>query len=964
MVEVASKPPPNDTRTMSKACTTARSSSSTMRTAAVRMASSNKGGGRPKVLRVGVVAAARSSARSVPAPQRVGSLGLPSSRGRAPLQIRSAAGATRSVVCMVFERFTERAIKAVMAAQNEARAMGRPEVTTDELLLGLVVEDSATRTANNRSGGFMSTGITIHRAREVVKSLRGSGNLGKGLVDIPFSINAKEVFDIALAKSKEMGHNFVAPEHIIIALIAAENSTINVVIRKLSVEPETIKTEAVKELNGQTASEGWKKPVTQGAGRGQGQQQKSVLEEFCCDLCAEAAEGYLDPVIGRDQEIFRVMQILARRRKNNPILLGEPGVGKTAIAEGLAQCIVNNVGVLGEELPEFLRDKRIMSLDVGLLMAGAKERGELENRVTKLLQEVTESGKIVLLVDEVHTLVGAGSVGKGGGGGGGLDISNLMKPALARGELQCIGATTLDEHRKYIERDAALERRFQPVMVEEPSEETAKEIIKGLQERYERYHQCVYTAEAVEASVNLASRYITDRYLPDKAIDLLDEAGSRSRIASFDKRKLHDSERSDEHSALWEQYQQVTEAKDACVKGQTFEEAALLQQRETELKTLMMDSGDDKEDGFLSVVDRDAIEEIITQWTGVPLRQLQDADKQRILQLNEDLGARVIGQDDAVAAIAKAMQRASVGLKPPNRPIATMLFSGPTGVGKTELAKSLAFECFGSKDAMIRLDMSEYMEKHTVAKLVGSPPGYVGYGEGGKLTEAVRRRPYSLILLDEVEKAHPDVFNILLQVMEDGILTDSQGRRVSFKNTIIILTSNLGSNVIAKGGAKLGFEIPTETPEEAQYNQIRGLVLEELRSYFKPELLNRLDEVVVFRLLAEKEIAKIADLLLNETAERMAAKGIGFEVTRSMMTKLTSEGFDKMYGARPLRRTITRLIEDYLADALMKNELQEGDVARMDVDENGDVCVTRCIPGEVCVAEEEPEIAYSYINEV
>ena len=904
--------------------------------------------------------------RSAPAPRLTGafSVGNPLvARGRVG---RQSSKATRSVVRMVFERFTERAIKAVMAAQNEARSMGRAEVTTDELLLGLIVEDSASRSSTPpRSGGFMNTGITIQRARDVIKTLRGSGNLGKGVADIPFSVNAKEIFDVALEKSKEMGHNFVAPEHITVALISAENSTINVVIRKLSVEPETVVAEAIKQLNGQTASEGWKKPATQGGRGGQGgQQQKSVLEEFCRDLCQEAAEGYLDPVIGRDTEIMRVMQILARRRKNNPILLGEPGVGKTAIAEGLAQCIVNNTGIQGEELPEFLKDKKIMSLDVGLLMAGAKERGELENRVTKLLQEITESGKVVLLVDEVHTLVGAGSVGRGGGGGGGLDISNLMKPALARGELQCIGATTLDEHRKYIEKDAALERRFQPVMVDEPSEEDAYEIIKGLQERYEKYHQCVFTNEAVQASVNLASRYITDRYLPDKAIDLLDEAGSRSRIASFDKRKKHDAEKTEEHSALWEQYQQVADAKDACVKGQTFEEAALLQQRETELKALMMDSSVDVEDGFLSVVDRDAIEEIITQWTGVPLRQLQDADKSRMLELKQSLGDRVIGQNEAVQAIAKAMQRASVGLKNPNRPIATMLFSGPTGVGKTELAKQLAFECFGSKDAMIRLDMSEYMEKHTVAKLVGSPPGYVGYGEGGKLTEAVRRRPYSLILLDEVEKAHPDVFNILLQVMEDGLLTDSQGRRVSFKNTILILTSNLGSNVIAKGGTKLGFAIPTETPEEAQYNQIRGLVLEELRSYFKPELLNRLDEVVVFRLLEQKEIAKIADLLLDETAGRMADKGIGFEVTRAMMTKLTEEGYDKMYGARPLRRTIMRLIEDYLADALMKNELQEGDIARMDVDENGDVCVTRCIPGEVCVADEEPEIAYAKLVEV
>jgi len=934
----------------------ARSTAPSLRTQAKLGFQQPVGVTRPAGRRSVQVTAAKAAAGKVLAGSGFVAQGAWTSSARAGAGRR--AGSTRNVTCMVFERFTERAIKAVMAAQNEARSMGRPEVTTDELLLGLIVEDSATRTANNRSGGFLSTGITIHRAREVVKTLRGSGNLGKGQADIPFSVTAKEIFDIALEKSKEMGHNFVAPEHITVALIAAENSTINVVIRKLSVEPETIKSEAIKQLNGQTASEGWKKPTMHGGRGQQQQQQKSVLEEFCRNLCEEAQEGLLDPVIGRDKEIMRVMQILARRRKNNPILLGEPGVGKTAIAEGLAHCIVNNSGVLGEELPEFLKDKQIMSLDVGLLMAGAKERGELENRVTKLLQEITESGKVILLVDEVHTLVGAGSVGRGGGGGG-LDISNLMKPALARGDLQCIGATTLDEHRKYIEKDAALERRFQPVMVDEPSEEDAYMIIKGLQEKYERFHQCVYTPEAIEASVTLASRYITDRYLPDKAIDLLDEAGSRSRIASFDKRKQHDEDKSEEHTALWEQYQQVTEAKDACIKGQTYEEAALLHQRETELKTLMMDTSDEVQDGFLSVVNRGDIEEIITQWTGVPLKQLQDADKKRMLKLHESLASKVIGQAEAVAAIAKAMQRSSVGLKNPRRPIASMLFSGPTGVGKTELAKSLAFEMFGSKEAMVRLDMSEYMEKHTVAKLVGSPPGYVGYGEGGKLTEAVRRRPYSLILLDEVEKAHPDVFNILLQVMEDGMLTDSQGRTVSFKNCIIILTSNLGSNVIAKGGSKLGFEIPTESPEEAQYAQIKGLVMEEIRSYFKPEMLNRLDEVVVFRQLPQEAIEKICYLLLEEVSRRMADKGIGLQTTNSFMEKLCEDGYDKAYGARPLRRCITAMVEDYISDAMLKGELQSGDIARMDIDDMGDVNCTKVNPEEV--EPEEIEIVYSRV---
>mmetsp|Transcript_9627 Transcript_9627/g.24649 ORF Transcript_9627/g.24649 Transcript_9627/m.24649 type:complete len:952 (-) Transcript_9627:80-2935(-) len=880
-------------------------------------------------------------------------------------------GARRQVTAMVFERFTERAIKAVMAAQNEARAMGRSEVTTDELLLGLIVEDGANRTANNRAGGFMNTGITIHKVRELVKSLRGSGNLGKGQPDIPFSVTAKEIFDLALDKSKELGHNFVAPEHITMALITAENSTINVVIRKLGVEPNTIKDEALKQLQGQQASEGWKKPVAQGGrgqGQGQGQQQKSVLEEFCRDLCAEAQEGILDPVIGRDTEIMRVMQILARRRKNNPILLGEPGVGKTAIAEGLAQCIVNNVGMCGEELPDFLKDKKIMSLDVGLLMAGAKERGELENRVTKLIQEITDSGNVILLVDEVHTLVGAGSVGRGGGGGGGLDISNLMKPALARGELQCIGATTLDEHRKYIERDAALERRFQPVTVDEPSEEDAHLIIKGLQEKYERYHQCIYTDEAIEAAVTLASRYISDRFLPDKAIDLIDEAGSRARIAKYETDRKDQEEagsepvsaevaesEAEDKKALWEQYQQVTEAKEACIKGQTFEEAALLQQRESELKTLMMDD-------FLSVVNRNSIEDIVTQWTGVPLRQLQEKDMQRMLALREELGKRVIGQVEAVGAIAKAMQRASVGLNSPNRPIASMIFSGPTGVGKTELAKALASQLFGSEDAMVRLDMSEFMEKHTVAKLIGSPPGYVGYSEGGQLTEAVRRRPYTVVLMDEVEKAHPDVFNMLLQILEDGRLTDSQGRTVSFKNVLLILTSNVGSSVIEKGGKQLGFQVPSEDKEENDYLRVKSLVHEELKQFFRPEFLNRLDEVVVFRQLTKDEVKEIADIMLRDVFSRTEEKGIELTVTDAFKDRLVEEGFDPSYGARPLRRAIMRLVEDYISDAMLKEELKEGDAAQMDVDPQGDVICTALGSSKAKSGDDEDDVEASMVT--
>jgi len=868
----------------------------------------------------------------------------------------NSTGAVRKVTTSLFERFTELAIKSVMAAQNEARSVGQLEVDELDLFVGLVVENGPSKT---KAGGFLNTGITVQRARDAVKALRGGKYTGRSQADVPFSVAAKTIFDGALKKSQLMGHNFVSPEHLLYALVNCDSPSVGAVFRKLHVQPERIGQEAIKQLNNQDESEGWQAPKNPAASGGN--KEKSVLAEFCRDLCAEAKEGRLDPVIARSKEVMRTIQILARRRKNNPILLGEPGVGKTAIAEGLAQCIVDNMGFNGEELPGFLVDKRVMALDVGLLMAGAKERGELESRVTKLLNEIAESQDVILFVDEVHTLVGAGSVGRGGGSGGGLDISNLMKPALARGELQCVGATTIDEHRKHIENDAALERRFQPIMVEEPTEKDAMSIVQGLKEKYERHHQCLYTNEALEAAVSLSSRYIADRYLPDKAIDLIDEAGSRARIGAHSKRKeWGDSDKLIEYQALWSQLQQVSQAKELCVKGQTFEEASLLQQRELELKALLSDSGGSAETSFLSVVDRDAIEEIITQWTGVPLKRLEDKDKLRMLQLQENLEERVIGQQDAVRAISRAMQRSSVGLKSPTRPVASMLFSGPTGVGKTELARALAHEVFGSRDTMIRLDMSEYMERHSVAKLIGAPPGYIGFGEGGKLTEAVRRRPYSLILLDEVEKAHPDVFNILLQVMEDGVLTDSQGRSVSFKNAVIILTTNLGSNVIAKGGAsKLGFELPTENPEDEQYAQIKGLVMEELRSYFKPELLNRLDEVVVFRTLQKDEIAKIADLLLDDTAERMAERGIGFQVCANLMQKLIEDGYDKAYGARPLRRAIMHLIEDYLADALMKQELQEGDVARMDVDENGDIVVSRCVPGEVCVAAEEPEIVYS-----
>jgi ATP-dependent Clp protease ATP-binding subunit ClpC len=643
-------------------------------------------------------------------------------------------------------------------------------------------------------------------------------------------------------------------------------------------------------------------------------------------LGEQAAEGNMDPVIGRNKEVARVMQILARRQKNNPILLGEPGVGKTAIAEGLARSIVN------ETCPEFLKDKRILSLDVGLLMAGAKERGELESRVTKLMAECVEAeGRVILMIDEIHVLVGAGKAGAGGGGG--LDIANLFKPALSRGELQCIGATTLDEHRKYIEKDAALERRFQPVMVDEPTEDEALEILTGLRDRYEDYHRCRITDEALEAAVKLSSRYIADRFMPDKCIDLVDEAGSRARIAAYAKRKAAAAASGKDMSVMeaqWAELRQVVEAKEIAVKQLMFEEASLLRDREQEMWAKIAAGGDDPElaGSYVGEVGVAEIESVASLWTGIPLEQLSTDEMERLVGLEEILHERVIGQDDAVGAISRALRRARAGLKDPNRPIATMLFSGPTGVGKTELTKALATKYFGSEEAIVRLDMSEYMERHTVSKLIGSPPGYVGYGAGGTLTEAVRRKPFTVVLLDEVEKAHPDVFNLLLQVLEDGRLTDSQGRVVSFKNTLVVMTSNVGSQVIAKGGNhQLGFALPTDDADGGAYAAMREKVMDELRGFFRPELLNRLDEVVVFRQLMQEEVGIIARLMLEETAKRLALKGVGLQLTESAMARLLEEGYDVQYGARPMRRAVTSLVHDTLSESLLREEVKEGDQA-------------------------------------
>ena len=736
-----------------------------------------------------------------------------------------------------------------------------------------------------------------------------------------------------------MGMSFIAPEHIFLAAVVCEDPEAMALVTELGLDVTRLKSEALRRLRGEAEGEGTRRRIaaastsssqtsssTQTARKDS--QQPSALDEFCRDLCAEAAANRTDPVIGRTQEVARVAQILARRTKNNPILLGEPGVGKTAIAEGLARGIVQRALPDGSQLPEFLHGKRVLALDVGLLIAGAKERGELESRVTKILAEAKEAGNIILMIDEVHTLVGAGAVNRSGGGGG-LDISNMLKPALARGELQCIGATTLDEHRKYIERDAALERRFQPVMVAEPSEDDTLAILEGLVERYERHHKCMYAHEALTAAVALSSRYIADRNLPDKAIDLIDEAGSRVRISSYNALKEAGDDAMEAAAAAYLELAQVMETKEEAARDLLFEEATLLRARELELKTKL--SGEPEDAVAVPVVTVAHIEAIVAAWTGVPVEQMGEDDRAKLLGLADSLRGRVVGQDEAVEATAKAVARAASGLKHPSRPIATLMFSGPTGVGKTELAKSLAEAHFGNghTSPIIRLDMSEYMERHSVAKLIGAPPGYVGFGEGGKLTEAVRRRPFSLILFDEIEKAHPDVFNVLLQVIEDGRLTDSQGRTVSFKNALIVLTTNVGSSVVAKGGVGVGFELNSgcKEKETQQHSRLRSLVLEELKSYFRPELLNRLDEVVVFRRLDRENVTDIATLELAKTAERAAERGIALRVEDAVMELIIEEGYSETMGARELRRAVTRIIDDGLSDAILTGRVQPGQVA-------------------------------------
>ncbi len=838
----------------------------------------------------------------------------------------------------MFERFTEKAIKVIMLAQEEARRLGHNFVGTEQILLGLIGEGTGVA-----AKVLKSMGVNLKDSRVEVEKIIGRGS-GFVAVEIPFTPRAKRVLELSLEEARQLGHNYIGTEHLLLGLIREGEGVAARVLENLGVDLTKVRTQVVRML-GETAE------VTTGSGSSKGSAKTATLDEFGTNLTQLATESKLDPVVGRHSEIDRVIQILGRRTKNNPVLIGEPGVGKTAIAEGLAQRIQQG------NIPDILEEKRVLTLDIGLLVAGTKYRGEFEERLKKIMEEIKSAGNVILVIDEVHTLIGAGAAE------GAIDAANILKPALARGELQCIGATTLDEYRKHIERDAALERRFQPVMIGEPSIKDTIEILRGLRERYEQHHRLKITDEALDAAANLGDRYISDRFLPDKAIDLIDEAGSRVRLLN--------SKLPPEAKEVDKELRKVQKSKEEAVRDQNFTQAGELREKEVELRDKIRnllqnirqktsskenpapnnvsEKSKETSDQIINqsdelklsqpIVNEEDIAHIVAAWTGVPVQKLTESESVKLLNMEDTLHQRLIGQDEAVKAVSKAIRRARVGLKNPNRPIASFIFSGPTGVGKTELTKALAAYFFGSEEAMIRLDMSEFMERHTVSKLIGSPPGYVGFNEGGQLTEAVRRRPYTVVLFDEIEKAHPDVFNLLLQLLEEGRLTDSKGRTVDFKNTLIIMTSNIGSKVIEKGGGGLGFEFSGENLEDTQYNRIKSLVNEELKQYFRPEFLNRLDEIIVFRQLSRNEVKDIAEIMLKEVFMRIKEKGISLTVSDDFKERLVEEGYNPSYGARPLRRAVMRLLEDSLAEEVLSGRIKDGDKAEVDIDESKKVIV-------------------------
>ena len=803
----------------------------------------------------------------------------------------------------MFERFTEKAIKVIMLSQEEARRLGHNFVGTEQVLLGLIGEGTGVA-----AKALKSLGVTLKDARAEVEKIIGRGS-GFVAVEIPFTPRAKRVLELSWDEARQLGHHYINTEHLLLGLIREGEGVAARVLENLGVDMNKVRSTVIKMLGETKTSQGSSSSgtATAGAGASGGKTKTPSLDEFGTDLTQAAQEQRIDPVVGRAKEIERVIQILARRTKNNPVLLGEPGVGKTAVAQGLALRIVNC------EVPDILEDKKIIQLDMGLLIAGTKYRGEFEERLKKIMDEIRQSGNVILVIDEMHTLIGAGAAE------GAIDAANILKPALSRGEIQVIGATTLDEYRKYVEKDPALERRFQSIIIEEPSEADTIEIIKGLKSKYEEHHKLKISDEAIETATKLSNKYITDRFLPDKAIDVIDEASSKVRLQM--------SSLPPEGKELEKELKAVIKEKENCIRNQQFEEASDLRDKEAELKDKIREmSAQWREDNEANkpVVTPENIAEVICTMTGIPVTKLNEGESERLMKLEQVLHERVIGQDQAVVALAKSIRRARVGLKSPNRPIGSFIFCGPTGVGKTELAKALAEAVFGSEDNMIRVDMSEFMEKHSTAKLIGSPPGYVGYDDGGHLSELVRKKPYCVILFDEIEKAHPDVFNLMLQILDDGRLTDSKGRHVNFKNTIIIMTSNVGASLITTT-SKLGFSTDNDGGQKDKYEHLKDTVNEELKKAFRPEFLNRIDEIIVFAHLQKPEIREIAELMLKDLFGRIKERQLNVTITDEVKDFLAEEGYSESYGARPLRRLIQKKIEDILAEGILSGEYNEGD---------------------------------------
>ncbi|ADI03009.1 MAG TPA: ATP-dependent Clp protease ATP-binding subunit [Syntrophothermus lipocalidus] len=829
----------------------------------------------------------------------------------------------------MLRRFTQRAQRAIIHAQEEARNLGHPAVGTEHILLGLIREGEGVG-----AKAILALGVDLETVRNELKKVLGDVGERKESAtstDLPITPRAKKVLNLAFEEARLQGVNYVGTEHLLLALLREEQSVAAQVLNSLGIRPDAVREQVMLLLGAEGFQANYQEPGTgemknqsQGPGvagrRGRGRGKTPVLDTFSRDLTQLAREHKLDPVIGREKEIDRVTQVLSRRTKNNPVLIGDPGVGKTAIVEGLAQRIVEN------KVPEVLSDKRVVVLDLSTMVAGTKYRGEFEDRLTKVVNEIRNAGDIIVFIDELHTIVGAGAAE------GAIDAANILKPALARGEFQCIGATTIDEYRKHVEKDAALERRFQPIMVDEPTVEETIEILRGLRDRYEAHHGVKITDEAIEAAARLSARYITDRFLPDKAIDLIDEAASKVRLRNY--------VLPDELKEMEARLEEIEKEKEEAIMAQEYEKAAGLRDEEQRVKEEIEKQRKEwmsRRDRDSGVVTPDEIAHVVSSWTGIPVVQMAEEESERLVKLEEILHQRVIGQDEAVKAVAQAVRRARAGLKDPKRPIGSFIFLGPTGVGKTELARALAEALFGSEEALIRLDMSEYMEKHAVARMIGSPPGYVGYDEGGQLTEKVRRKPYSVILLDEIEKAHPDVYNILLQVLEDGRLTDGKGRTVDFRNTVVIMTSNVGADTIRKA-RNLGFG--RQDADEQDHEKMKEKIMEKLKATFRPEFLNRIDEVIVFHSLNDTELGQIFELLIRDLRKRLEDQGFRLQVTDDAKKFIIKQGHDPVFGARPLKRAIQKNVENLLSEEILKRTVEPGDTILIDV-ENDEIKVRK-----------------------